>query len=150
MEEPVPDLMRQTGEALFRATLYRKLEALGLERVMYDLVRAPEKSSKRSLAIRDWIGSKRMEASEAQRLEIDRAEREARLDDAANESLRIARSAKNASWFAAIVAASALVVAGYAALREFPVSHGGSPAAAPDGAQGGSSRELQKSNKPAK
>jgi predicted phage tail protein len=128
------------NSAYIRSLVRQKLEAKGVERVRAELAE-PAGFPKFQLDImREWLVEKRTEAQDAQRALVAQAEREARIEAANLESLRLARSAKNASWFAAIVAAIALPVTGYAALREFPAGQGGSAAAAPKGDQGKSPR----------
>ncbi|MBP2512177.1 hypothetical protein [Sphingomonas sp. PvP018] len=114
---------RQTIRALVR----EKLATKSLDRVRADLIDNAGYNAFQLEVMREWIAEKEAEA-EAERMRIEHRDlRDARADEHAEESLRISRSAKNASWFATAIAVLALVVAAYAALRQYPINHDPAP-----------------------
>lgn len=113
--------------ATIRAAVRDRLRTKSLDQVRAELIDNVGFNWYQLEVMREWVAEKDAEA-EADRLRIEhRDRREFRADQNAEESLRISRSAKNASWFASGIAILALVVAAYAALREYPINHDRTP-----------------------
>jgi hypothetical protein len=119
--------------ATVRAAVRDRLRTKSLDSVRAELIDNVGFNWYQLEVMREWVAEREAEAdAERQRIE-HRDLRDARADQHAEESLRISRSAKNASWFASAIAILALIVAAYAALRQYPLNHG--PASAPSGAR---------------
>jgi hypothetical protein len=126
--------------ATIRAAVRDRLRTKSLDTVRAEIIDSVGFNWYQLQVMREWVAEHEAVAkAERERLAHQEA-RESRADKHADESLRISRSAKNASWFASGVAILALIVATYAALRQYPINH--YPASAPSAVRHAASPEL--------